>query len=382
MAWIGARTCACTPRYRVTNSTALRNDRLKRIPSSLIPALLSVAASLWFGVWLHEQLLLAKVTDVEIGLRGVSGIGMLAFLWTFGMQAALLSLILSRQHSKLSKDRALADHMSNIQAEELVRTRNAIIFGMAKLADSRDRETGHHLERISHYSMHLAKSLRHYPDFRDQLSDSFIQQLGMAASLHDIGKVGISDTILMKPDKLSTSERTRMQLHTIIGGECIAGIEQRLAGTEFLKLAREVALFHHEKWDGSGYPSGLSGTGIPLAARIVALADVYDALSVERVYKPALPHEECVRIIQADTATHFDPRIVEAFLRIESEFESIAKQFADPEGRHAGDSPVATASQIYPEPLTMNSEDEQLLISVLEQPTKHFRNMTEPNFAG
>ncbi|MDA1013640.1 MAG: HD domain-containing protein [Planctomycetota bacterium] len=350
---------------------------MKHIPSSLIPALLSVAACLWFGVWVHEQLLLANVTNVEMSLRGVSGIGMLAFLVTFGMQATLLSLILSRQHSRLSKDRAHADHVSNIQAQELVRTRNAIIFGMAKLADSRDRETGNHLERIGHYSTRLAKSLRRHPDFRDLITDSFIHQLGMAASLHDIGKVGISDTILMKPDKLSASERARMQLHTIIGGECIAGIEQRLTGTKFLKLAREVAMFHHEKWDGSGYPSGLSGNDIPLAARIVALADVYDALSVERVYKPAMPHAVCVGIIKADTGAHFDPRIVDAFLKIEDKFETIANQFADPEGRHADEFEVVAGSRTDARSLTMTPEDEQLLISILERPGE-FRSGMSP----
>ena len=198
---------------------------------------------------------------------------------------------------------------------------------MAKLADSRDPETGDHLERISTYSTALASCLRRNPKFRDQVTPSFVRIIGISSALHDIGKVGIEDSILKKAGSLTEGERQRMQLHTAIGGECLAEIEQRLGSSNFLQMAREIALAHHERWDGAGYPDGLSGKDIPLSARIVAITDVYDALSCKRVYKRAMAHSECVAIICSQSGKHFDPDIVEAWLSIESRFCEIALQY-------------------------------------------------------
>ncbi len=341
---------------------------MKRIPTGLFPAVVSLAFCLWVGLWIHEKLWIAEVTNSgSAGVSGLSGTGAVAFLWTIGLQASVVYLILSKQHSKASKARDEATQVSAQQAQELVRMRNAIIFGMAKLADSRDRETGHHLDRINHYSTRLATALRQHPDFRDQITTGFIQQLGMAAALHDIGKVGISDTILLKPGALTPDERATMQKHTIIGGECIAGIEQRLSGSQFLAMAREVALHHHERWDGSGYPFGIAGNDIPLAARIVALADVYDALAVTRVYKSAFPHNECVRIISEESGNHFDPRMVEAFLKVASEFEKIALRFADRDQQTSTPAMDPSVSESSDAGGTMNPSDEELLLSVLQE---------------
>eukprot|EP00913_Durusdinium_trenchii_P023303 g21881.t1 len=188
---------------------------------------------------------------------------------------------------------------------------------------------GHHLERISLYSTQLATELRRVPKFRNQVTSAFLQTIGISSALHDIGKVGTADAILLKPGKLTDDERLRMQSHATVGGECLRQIEQRLANSNFLQMAREIALYHHERWDGTGYPTGLSGEEIPLAARIVSIADVYDALSVQRVYKKSIPHEKCVEMICAEAGKQFDPDLVEAFRRIESQFAAIASQFAE-----------------------------------------------------
>lgn len=208
-------------------------------------------------------------------------------------------------------------------ATELLKTKNAVIFGLAKLAESRDNDTGEHLERIRLYVTILARELAvASPD----LGDQFIHDLGLASSLHDIGKVGIPDSILLKPGKLTPEERGIMEIHTLIGGECLDAIQDRLGGNEFMSMARQIAYYHHERWDGTGYPHALKAEEIPLVARIVAVADVYDALTSKRPYKKAMSHQESRQIIVDGTGKHFDPVVVAAFLAHEEEFESISIQ--------------------------------------------------------
>ena len=214
------------------------------------------------------------------------------------------------------------------RAQSLVRTRDAVIFGMAKLAESRDLETGDHLERISVYSTILASSLRRHPKFRQDVTPAFIRLIGISSALHDIGKVGIPDSILLKPGPLTDAERRVMQTHAVIGGHCLGEIEERLGGSNFLQMARDIVLGHHERWDGAGYPNGVSGTAIPLAARIVGIVDVYDALSSKRVYKAALPHDQCVEIIRNEAGKQFDPDLVEAWLRVADRFGAASQQSA------------------------------------------------------
>ena len=210
-----------------------------------------------------------------------------------------------------------------------MRTRDAVIFGLAQLADSRDPETGDHLERISIYSTRLASALRRHPQFDTRVTPAFVRLIGISSALHDIGKVGIEDQILRKAGKLTADEVTRMQHHAAIGGECLQEIEQRLGRSNFLQMAREIAFAHHERWDGTGYPKGLAGEEIPLSARIAAIVDVYDALSSKRVYKPRIPHEECVTIIRGQAGMHFDPDLVNVWLTIEPRFREIAAQYAE-----------------------------------------------------
>ncbi len=255
----------------------------------------------------------------------------ITFVWIFGLQAVVGYLILSRVHNEHSQKQMQSNEDSINRVKDLVRTRDAVIFGLAKLAESRDPDTGHHLERIASYSTRIASVLCRHPEFSKHVTPSFVRMIGVSSALHDIGKVGVEDSILLKPGKLNDQERFLMQLHVTVGAECISQIEKRLGNTNFLQMAREIALCHHERWDGKGYPRGLQGREIPLAARIVSIADVYDALSVRRVYKEAFPHEKCVKIISEEAGKQFDPELVKVFLSIESEFRAIAKQFSDEE---------------------------------------------------
>lgn len=245
-----------------------------------------------------------------------------------GTVLALTTFMMSNRRTKAkarSDSTVLSTHVR--QARSLVRTRDAVIFGLAKLADSRDTDTGEHLDRISTYSTILATALSQDPDYSDRIDAEFVRLIGISSALHDIGKVGIEDRILLKPGSLTDEERTRMQEHTTIGGECLREIEQRLGTSNFLQMAREIAYAHHEKWNGCGYPYGLSAEEIPLAARIVAIADAYDALSSRRVYKPAIPHAHCAEIIRTDAGTHFDPGIVAVWNTVEARFQAISEQY-------------------------------------------------------
>jgi putative two-component system response regulator len=242
-----------------------------------------------------------------------------------------------RTHLKL-KDVAdlLKDNNALLKSEVESRTRelqvlqDATILAMASLAETRDNETGNHLRRTQHYVHALANRLKLEPRFRHQLDESTIELLFKSAPLHDIGKVGIPDNILLKPDKLTPEEFEVMKTHTSLGRDAIAAAEKKLnAPSTFLRFAREIAHYHQEKWDGSGYPEGLTGDRIPLSARLMAVADVYDALISRRVYKPALPHAKAVEIIREGRGSHFDPDICDAFVAIEEEFDAIANRFAD-----------------------------------------------------
>lgn len=261
--------------------------------------------------------------------------GGITFVWTTGVFAAVVYLLLTRFVNN-STNKQLPPNLDALKnSEALVRTQETVIFGLAKLADSRDPETGGHLDRISAYSSLLASAMRQHPDFRHLVTPTFVRLISISSALHDIGKVGVEDAILRKPGSLSQDERERMKKHTNVGEDCLREIEHRLGTSNFLQMAREIASSHHERWDGTGYPLGLAGENIPLAARIVALADVYDALASRRVYKVAFSHEVCKAIIVAEAGKHFDPRLVEVFLKVESSFRNIARQFevAGDEGR-------------------------------------------------
>ncbi len=253
----------------------------------------------------------------------------LAFTWIAALQAAVAYLVLTRAQDRNVREKTRAAGVSHQLYSDLLRTRDAVIFGLAKLTESRDPDTGNHLERIAVYSTRLAIALRRDLRYRPQLTSAFVKLIGISSALHDIGKVGIEDSILLKPARFQEEERLVMQMHSMIGGQCVREIESRLGRSNFLQMAREIAFCHHERWDGAGYPKGLAGEEIPLAARIVAVADVYDALTTRRVYKAAISHGKCVQMIRAQAGKQFDPAVVDAFLEVEAEFCTIAQRCGD-----------------------------------------------------
>ena len=259
-------------------------------------------------------------------LPAISGLTM---VWMIVLLSMAAYLLWARIHEDIDEERSRSASESHRHVQDLIRTRDAVIFGLAKLADSRDPETGEHLERISVYSTLLTTAAARDTKFRGTITPTFARLIGISSALHDIGKVGVLDSILNKPGPLTPEEYKAMQKHADIGGDCLREIEQRLGSSNFLQLAREITYAHHENWDGTGYPRGLAGTNIPVAARIVAIADVYDALSCKRIYKEAYPHKECVRIIRADAGRKFDRELVRVWMTIESKFHAIARQFAE-----------------------------------------------------
>ncbi len=267
---------------------------------------------------------------------------LLTLVWSCVPVGILIYMVVRSWQEGMNQERQAAQADAMRQTYELVRTRDAIIVGLAKLAESRDPETGDHLERIAAYSTLLAASLAEHPRFRDQITPTFIKLIGGSSVLHDIGKVGVPDNILLKRGPLTDSERAVMQLHSGVGGQCLREIERKMGSSSYLKMAREIALHHHERWDGSGYPQGLSGEDIPLAARIVALADVYDALSTRRVYKAAIPHERCVAIIREESGCHFDPHIVDVWVTIEGQYQDIARRYAATRDKPGDEQDVTT----------------------------------------
>jgi putative two-component system response regulator len=206
-------------------------------------------------------------------------------------------------------------------------TRDLAIFAMARLAESRDWETGAHLERMRNYSQLLAHDLAAQPDFRDHVNAEYVHLIYQTSPLHDIGKVGIPDSVLLKPGRLSDMEFRIMKRHTIIGARTLNAALREHPQAKFLRMARDIALTHHEHFDGTGYPHGRAGTDIPLCGRIVALADVYDALTTRRVYKDAFGHEVARSILLENSGSHFDPDIVQAFLRTEEQFVAVRERF-------------------------------------------------------
>ena len=208
-------------------------------------------------------------------------------------------------------------------------SRDLVIFSLAKLAESRDPETGAHLERIREYVRTLAEELSYHPLFHDIIDADYIRALYQTSPLHDIGKVGVPDDVLLKPGPLDEREMEIMKQHTIVGAQTLDAALAAHPKAGFLRFARDIAWSHHERFDGTGYPQGLAGEDIPLCGRIAAVADVYDALTTKRVYKPAFSHKKSKQIIIEGRGTQFDPRVVDAFLAREADFIKINRQLSD-----------------------------------------------------
>lgn len=216
------------------------------------------------------------------------------------------------------------------RTQEVMAIQDVTILALASLAETRDNETGNHIRRTQHYVRLLAEKLKDHPRFRHYLTPYQITLLFKSAPLHDIGKVGIPDRILLKPGRFTPEEFEIMKTHTTLGRDSIALAEQRLGmKVDFLSCAKEIAYGHQEKWDASGYPEGIGGDDIPISARLMAVADVYDALISKRVYKEGMQHEKAVQIMLEGRGNHFDPDMVDAFVEIAEECKGIADRFSD-----------------------------------------------------
>ena len=232
-------------------------------------------------------------------------------------------------HLQLRAARALVQRQEG-QLSELGQVADAAVWAIASLAEMRDAEDPSHLRRIQHIVVALVRQLQGNPRFADELVEAHIPLLFKAAPLHDIGKVCIPDAILLKPGRLTPEEFEVMKLHTVHGRDAIAGVERELGfSNAFLRFAREITYSHQERYDGSGYPQGLAGDAIPIAARLVAVADVYDALVSHRVYRPAFTHETAIELIRQGSGEQFDPDVVDALLAAEAQVMDIAARYQD-----------------------------------------------------
>lgn len=221
-------------------------------------------------------------------------------------------------------------NVSNPTDPSVPQAHQVVLFALATLAELRESDTESHLLRVQHYVRALCQRLKARPAWVPTLTDEYLALLNLCIPMYDMGTVGVPDRILLKPGRLTADELAIMRTHTTLGYEAMVRAETTLQlHSPLLAMAKDVVLYHHEKWNGAGYPKGLSGTLIPLAARIVAVADVYDALISAKVYKEGVPHEKAMQIIVAERGVHFDPDVVDAFVEAQAEFAAIAQRLAD-----------------------------------------------------
>ena len=212
------------------------------------------------------------------------------------------------------------------KTETIAQMQNALIMVLADMVESRDENTGDHVRKTAAYTRIIMDQLKEMDYYTDQLTDQFIYDVEHSAPLHDIGKIAVSDMILNKPGKLTDEEFTIMKTHTTAGADILEQVIETVPDSGYLKEAKNLAEFHHEKWNGKGYPKGLAGEEIPLSARIMAVADVFDALVSDRCYKKAFPFEKAMSIIKEDAGTHFDPLVADAFIQAEDEVRKVAEK--------------------------------------------------------
>jgi putative two-component system response regulator len=269
---------------------------------------------------------LTAKTDIEDIKRGFEcgGVDYIAKPFDGG---ELISRV--KTHLELSLYRQALEEQVSLRTQDIENLKSAVIEAMGSLAEYRDNETGEHIKRTQLYTHIMCKYMMLQGIYTDIIAPEYTKLFFQSAPLHDIGKVGIKDTILLKPDKLTDEEFSVMKRHAIFGEKVIAKLLKRTGPTEFLEVAKEIAGGHHEKWDGTGYPRGLKGETIPLCARIMAVADVYDALVSQRIYKPAFSHEETLRIMNEGIGTHFDPQLIEILNVLAEDFRHIAQTYKD-----------------------------------------------------
>jgi adenylate cyclase len=270
----------------------------------------------------------------------------LTFLFLFALVAVSLTVFLFRNGIYLSPLYPILVYTSNFsllsyldfwreerRLKEKTRlqltTQEAMLETIANITETRDPETGYHIRRTRSYVKALAEHIRNKPAYADTVNDAYIEHLFLSAPLHDLGKVGVPDHILLKPGRLTAEEFEEIKKHTQYGKKVIDAAQAKLGDTSFLRFAGEMAISHHEHWDGKGYPNGLKGEEIPLSGRIMAIADVYDAVISARLYREGLSHEKAIEILLAGRGLQFDPQLIDAFGEIHAAFHAIAEQFAD-----------------------------------------------------
>lgn len=328
-------TAATEIPVKVSGGVVGEGDRLEIVAAAEVP-------SMGAKVLVHQRgsgidRAVAKLTSP------ILPVGLAASVALVAATSAFLLVVIGRYDDRLARANEELEDRVEQRTRSLQKTRDAVIFGLAKLAESRDTDTGEHLERIRTYVNLLAEQLR---DDGLDLDPSVVSQIGLASSLHDIGKVGVADRVLLKPGRLDADERAEIEKHAGVGGDCLAAIGERLGEDDFLQLAKDIAYGHHEKWDGSGYPAGVAGEAIPLPARIVALADVYDALRSRRPYKEPMSHEKARSILLEGRGAHFDPVVVEAFLACETRFLEVSEQSNAASARDHAESGTATPAGV------------------------------------
>ncbi len=252
--------------------------------------------------------------------EGIHLVTLTGLLFLFSLIGHLVSRL--RKKIKITNKKLFESYRSIRNAKAV------IVMGLAKLAEYRDQDTGEHLERIQEYTRVISNALSKKEKYKQYITPEYIDDLYLSSILHDIGKVGIPDAILLKPGKLTEEEFEVVKLHAKLGGDALSAAEAKISGKSFLTLGKEISYHHHERWDGTGYPSNLKGEDIPLSARLVSLVDVYDAITSDRVYKTAYSHEEAKEILRKERGKHFDPDIVDAFLSNEKEFKRIKIQYS------------------------------------------------------
>lgn len=271
---------------------------------------------------LVHQPLAGLMSAGDVAATEILGLGVATCAIVLLCTGIATTKLMRRHDSELVEINTKLEQEVATRVDQAISFRDAMIFGLAKLADFRDSDTGRHLERIAEYSETLARELsKAIPE----VDETFIRRLRVASAMHDIGKVGVEDAVLLKPGKLTSEERLRIERHPVMGADTLIAIRQKLGEDALVEMSIVVALEHHERWDGTGYPLGIAGMQIHLAARIVSLADVYDALTSERVYKRAMTHAEAMELIRRESGKQFDPLLVQAFEGCAPEFERIRR---------------------------------------------------------
>ena len=316
----------------------------------MAPLIVRVSLENDFVHWILVLMLSVYVIVVVLAGRGLNKTFVLSLKQSFENSSLLQQLTAQKQKTEEARNQLARanfilrnnEHKLELMVrertamlqqgtEEIVAIKDTTILALSSLAETRDNETGNHIRRTQHYVRTLAIQLRDHPRFNDFLTSENIEMIYKIAPLHDIGKVGIPDRILHKPGKLTAEEFEIMKTHTLLGGNAISGAENisKVRNNPFLKAARQIAIGHHERWDGSGYPFALRGDNISIPARLMALADVYDAMSCRRIYKSAMGHDEVADFIIDGKGKHFDPDVVDAFVIVMSEFKEIAAKYRD-----------------------------------------------------